>query len=76
MIEQNEGGIFSLSGVVVSKALAPSHAGGAGMSSKTCGPPEPDAPPSAARSPEVVSCWEGTHQGGGRGGGRVYSRCA
>jgi len=63
MIEQN-GGMFSLSVVVVDEALASSRAGGAGMSNGACEPPEPDAPPSAARSPEVMSCWEGTHKGG------------
>lgn len=65
MMERNEGGMFSLSGVVIGKSLAPSCAGGAGMSSEACGPPQPDTPPSAARSPEVVSCWEGTHKGAG-----------
>ena len=64
--------------VVDDKALASSPAGGAGVSSEACRPSEPDTPPSATRSPEVMSWWKGPAQRRGRGAksGRVHSRCA
>jgi len=62
---------------VIDKALVSSPAGGMGVLSKASGPSKPDVPPSATRSPEVMSCWEGhTKAGRGTKGGRVYSMCA
>jgi len=51
---------------VIDKALVSSPAGGVGMLSEASGPSKPDVPPSAARSPEAMSCWKGHTKAGRR----------